>query len=129
MVSPAIYTTLVPQAATPVTILPSSPQASQPPNSTDGSQSHGEIGRWATFVSQVSEIVASNQGLLLVAASQFFFALMNLMVKKLNSLDPPVSALEVFVQTSRDNVKWIYESLFVTLVGGRSNGKCVGVLL
>ena len=36
-----------------------------------------------------------NAGLLLVAASQAFFALMNVAVKKLNSLDPPVPALEV----------------------------------
>lgn len=37
----------------------------------------------------------SNTGILLVAASQFFFALMNVAVKKLNSLDEPVSTLEV----------------------------------
>lgn len=36
-----------------------------------------------------------NAGLLLVAASQAFFASMNTAVKKLNNLDPPVSALEV----------------------------------
>ena len=39
----------------------------------------------------------SNAGLLLVASSQAFFAAMNTAVKKLNSLDPPVSALEVGV--------------------------------
>lgn len=37
----------------------------------------------------------NNTGILLVAASQFFFALMNVAVKKLNSLDEPVSTLEV----------------------------------
>ena len=40
----------------------------------------------------------SNAGLLLVASSQAFFAAMNTAVKKLNSLDPPVSALEVRVR-------------------------------
>jgi drug/metabolite transporter (DMT)-like permease len=64
------------------------------------------MGRWATFVSQVSETVASNQGLLLVAASQFFFALMNLMVKKLNSLDPPVPALELVAV--RMSITWTF---------------------
>jgi hypothetical protein len=36
-----------------------------------------------------------NVGLLLVAGSQAFFSLMNVAVKKLNSIDPPVSALQV----------------------------------
>ncbi|KAL5501012.1 hypothetical protein ACEPAH_9399 [Sanghuangporus vaninii] len=46
-----------------------------------------------------TELVRVNAGLLLVAASQAFFALMNVAVKKLNSLDPPVPALElVFVR-------------------------------
>ncbi|KAF9441674.1 hypothetical protein P691DRAFT_683172 [Macrolepiota fuliginosa MF-IS2] len=38
-----------------------------------------------------------NVGLLLVVGSQMFFSLMNLAVKKLNSIDPPVSALELIV--------------------------------
>ncbi|KAH8113036.1 DUF6-domain-containing protein [Phellopilus nigrolimitatus] len=37
----------------------------------------------------------TNVGLLLVAASQAFFALMNVAVKKLNTLDPPVPTLEL----------------------------------
>lgn len=37
----------------------------------------------------------NNTGILLVASSQFFFALMNVAVKKLNSLDEPMSTLEV----------------------------------
>ena len=41
------------------------------------------------------ELVKDNTGLLLVAASQFFFSLMNVAVKKLNSLDKPVPTLEV----------------------------------
>lgn len=40
-------------------------------------------------------LVQSNAGLLLVAAAQAFFALMNTAVKKLNSLEPPVPPLEV----------------------------------
>ena len=36
-----------------------------------------------------------NTGLLLVVASQVFFSLMNVAVKMLNSIDPPVTVLEV----------------------------------
>lgn len=39
--------------------------------------------------------VQNNAGLLLVAASQAFFSMMNVAVKKLNGLDPPVPAFEV----------------------------------
>lgn len=39
-----------------------------------------------------------NAGLLLVGSSQAFFALMNLFVKILNSLDPPMPALQVSYQ-------------------------------
>lgn len=45
---------------------------------------------------RVLSSVKNNAGLLLVSASQFFFSLMNLAVKKLSvSIDPPVPALEV----------------------------------
>jgi len=39
--------------------------------------------------------VARNVGMLLIIASQFFFACMNVSVKILNRLDPPVHALQV----------------------------------
>jgi hypothetical protein len=96
MVSRAVYT---PGTAAAVTILQSSSSStpSQPPNSTH--DSHEETGRRTAFVSQVLQIVANNKGLLLVAAAQLFFSVMNLMVKKLNSLDPPVPTLEVFYQS------------------------------
>ncbi|EIN06921.1 DUF6-domain-containing protein [Punctularia strigosozonata HHB-11173 SS5] len=60
--------------------------------------------RWRTFhpprrishcIDVVREFVEDNAGLLLVALSQLFFALMNVMVKKLNALDPPVPPLEL----------------------------------
>ncbi|TFK18110.1 hypothetical protein FA15DRAFT_628299 [Coprinopsis marcescibilis] len=41
--------------------------------------------------------VRGNTGLLLIAASQAFFSLMNVAVKTLNSIDPPVSALQLIV--------------------------------
>ena len=51
--------------------------------------------RWKAVSGRSIELVKDNTGLLLVAASQFFFSLMNVAVKKLNSLDKPVPTLEV----------------------------------
>jgi len=44
---------------------------------------------------RVREVAGRNTGLLLVAASQAFLSLMNVAVKKLNGIDPPVPTLEV----------------------------------
>jgi len=41
------------------------------------------------------EIVKKNTGLLLIAVAQSFFSSMNVAVKILNSLDPPVSTMQV----------------------------------
>ena len=41
------------------------------------------------------DIVKKNTGLLLIAVAQIFFSSMNVAVKKLNSLDPPVSTMQV----------------------------------
>lgn len=46
--------------------------------------------KWRAFV-------ANNLGLLLVAASELFFAFMHLAVKILNGIDPPVTSFEVCV--------------------------------
>ena len=69
---------------------------------------------WSAFDGKAREVIRKNTGMLLVAAAQVcvfalaklahrvtandrqgFFALMNVSVKKLNSLDPPVSAMEL----------------------------------
>jgi hypothetical protein len=55
-------------------------------------------GKWTRVYeafASLKSIYQRNVGLLLVTASQMFFSLMNVAVKKLNSIDPPVSALEV----------------------------------
>ena len=44
---------------------------------------------------RVREVLDSNTGLLLVAASQAFLSLVNVAVKKLDGIDPPVPTLEV----------------------------------
>ncbi|KIJ97898.1 hypothetical protein K443DRAFT_681172 [Laccaria amethystina LaAM-08-1] len=62
-------------------------------------QSHGGHLTAKTIITKVRGLVANNTGLLLVTGSQAFFALMNVAVKKLNGLDPPVPALElIFVR-------------------------------
>ena len=79
---------------------------------------------WRGFIAKTREVVNNNSGMLLVAASQVrrtwlsvaqclscdrrnlqgFFSLMNVAVKKLNSLDPPVSAMElIFVRMVRSS--------------------------
>jgi hypothetical protein len=55
------------------------------------SQDDGAIDRWP----HVPGFVAHNAGMLYIISSQFFFASMNMSVKMLNSLEPPVHAFEV----------------------------------
>ncbi|KAG1748146.1 integral membrane protein DUF6 [Suillus lakei] len=45
----------------------------------------------------VTGFIASNAGMLYIISSQFFFASMNLSVKMLSSLEPPVHAFEVII--------------------------------
>lgn len=51
--------------------------------------------RIRNWLASVNDVVQRNTGLLLVVASQVFFSLMNAAVKMLNSIDPPITALEV----------------------------------
>ncbi|KAH9051254.1 hypothetical protein EDB87DRAFT_1666781 [Lactarius vividus] len=52
-------------------------------------------GRWLAARLSMSAFIDNNAGLLLVAASQFFFTSMGISVKWLNSLDEPVPTLEL----------------------------------
>ncbi|KAH8105246.1 EamA-like transporter family-domain-containing protein [Cristinia sonorae] len=52
-------------------------------------------GRVRKVYRAAADTVANNVGMLLIAASQGFFSLMNVSVKKLNSIDPPVPAFEL----------------------------------
>jgi len=45
--------------------------------------------------SQVQDIIKENTGLLLIIGSQAFLSMVNVAVKKLNDIDPPVPTLEV----------------------------------
>ncbi|KAF9467671.1 EamA-like transporter family-domain-containing protein [Collybia nuda] len=51
--------------------------------------------RWCMILDKAKAKVKNNVGLLLVAGSQAFFSMMNVAVKKLNSIDPPVSTLQL----------------------------------
>ncbi|KAI9450016.1 integral membrane protein DUF6 [Lactarius psammicola] len=53
------------------------------------------FGRWFSAQLSASAFLDNNAGLLLVAASQFFFSAMGITVKWLNSLDKPVPTLEL----------------------------------
>ncbi|KAF8063350.1 hypothetical protein FPV67DRAFT_238487 [Lyophyllum atratum] len=70
--------------------------ASEPPTPEElVNDSAQQTGRWRAKYLVVGEVLKSNVGLLLVTASQAFFSLMNVFVKKLNSIDPPVSTFEL----------------------------------
>lgn len=64
-------------------------------------QGHLQETAWRKWTRGAREVGASNTGFLLIAAAQFFFALMNVWVKKLNTL-AAVPALEVCVGLCRD---------------------------
>jgi hypothetical protein len=86
----AIYTVLAQDAAD--FAAPSSPEIALPLTPTQAGQGQCTCPSNANKLRLAFE---NNKGLLLVAASQAFFALMNTAVKKLNSVDPPVPALEL----------------------------------
>ncbi|EAU89555.1 hypothetical protein CC1G_02444 [Coprinopsis cinerea okayama7 len=67
-----------------------------------------EVGTGRTrrgFWKATKALAEDNVGLLLIAAAQIFFSLMNVTVKALNSMDPPVSALELVAV--RMGVTWV----------------------
>ncbi|KAI0048180.1 DUF6-domain-containing protein, partial [Auriscalpium vulgare] len=53
--------------------------------------------KWRAMAAYARTVFDNNTGLLLVAASQFFFSLMNVSVKLLNGLDKPVPTLELVI--------------------------------
>ncbi|EKM74704.1 hypothetical protein AGABI1DRAFT_132961 [Agaricus bisporus var. burnettii JB137-S8] len=67
------------------------------PSSSPSSVRGGKWTRVHDVFASLKSVYQRNVGLLLVVASQMFFSLMNVAVKKLNGIDPPVSALELIV--------------------------------
>ncbi|EGN97441.1 hypothetical protein SERLA73DRAFT_184151 [Serpula lacrymans var. lacrymans S7.3] len=72
----------------------SAPTSLSPTPSDDG---FGIKERWRTMRSRLADFVDINAGMLLIIFAQLFFSFMNVAVKGLNSLDPPVPALELIV--------------------------------
>ncbi|KAF7986786.1 hypothetical protein HWV62_20398 [Athelia sp. TMB] len=66
---------------------------------------HGWGSRWRNLHTQFMRQVDANTGLLLVAASQFFFSLMNLVVKQVDTIEPAVPTLELIL--IRMGITWI----------------------
>ncbi|KAI0065193.1 DUF6-domain-containing protein [Artomyces pyxidatus] len=107
MAARSAYTALTPELATfppsgrsGVTFLPvpEDDERLSSPTSPDKLQSK-VAWRWRKAKSYFLDLIENNTGLLLVGASQFFFALMNVAVKLLNNLDSPVPTLElIFVR-------------------------------
>lgn len=61
----------------------------------DGSRGDERTSRWCSAVVKIGALVKDNAGLLLVMGSQMFLSMVNVAVKQLNSIDPPVPVLEV----------------------------------
>ncbi|KAI0694045.1 EamA-like transporter family-domain-containing protein [Cytidiella melzeri] len=62
-------------------------------------------GRLRATSYRIKQALNNNAGLLYIGSSQAFFSLMNVFVKKLNSLDPPVPPLELILV--RMAITWI----------------------
>ncbi|KAF8883041.1 hypothetical protein BD779DRAFT_1674756 [Infundibulicybe gibba] len=77
--------------------LDSSNSVDYPPTRT-GSPSPGVAAiirtKWKSTFSHVRDIIESNAGLLFVSASQGCLSLVNVAVKKLHTIDPPVSTMQ-----------------------------------
>ncbi|KAF8227145.1 hypothetical protein L208DRAFT_1405882 [Tricholoma matsutake] len=101
MLSRNAYAALTPDFAD-FSILPSARGPQSPTLRTGTSEDdeltedHGRY-RWHAALSTVRAAINDHAGFLLVTASQAFFSLMNFSVKVLNTIDPPVSALQIIV--------------------------------
>lgn len=51
--------------------------------------------KWTSTHSSLETIFEDNAGILLIMVAQLFFALVNVAVKTLNGIDPPVDTLQV----------------------------------
>jgi hypothetical protein len=92
------YTALTPDYADfsiPHTVGAPSDPAGRDPSGYEDDFEEERQSRWCAALGKAKATVKNNVGLLLVAASQAFFSMMNVAVKKLNSIDPPVETLQV----------------------------------
>ncbi|PPQ88433.1 hypothetical protein CVT25_011537 [Psilocybe cyanescens] len=66
-----------------------------PSSSPNPPRTHTRTGTGRPWHARTTALLKSNTGLLLVTGAQVFLSLMNVAVKKLNSVDPPVPTLEI----------------------------------
>ena len=96
-----------------------------PPSSSDAAPVSPYLQKWnglSRFTRRSREVVENNLGLLRVACAQLFFSLMNVGVKQLNSLDPPVPAVEVSGQLRESNGRDMASRSYRSSADLRANG-------
>ena len=96
-----------------------------PTISNDAAPMSPYLQKWngfSRFTRRSREVVENNIGLLLVACAQLFFSLMNVGVKQLNSLDPPVPAVEVSGQLRESNGRDMASRSYRSSADLRANG-------
>ncbi|KAF8881637.1 hypothetical protein BD779DRAFT_1627156 [Infundibulicybe gibba] len=73
--------------------------------------------KWGSIFSRTREIIESNTGLLLVAASQAFLSLINVAVKKLHFINPPVSTMQASSPFEKFGVTYICCLIYMLSTG------------
>ncbi|KAF8883039.1 EamA-like transporter family-domain-containing protein [Infundibulicybe gibba] len=71
--------------------------------------------KWRSTFPRTREIIESNTGLLLVVASQAFFSLVNMAVKRLHFIDPPVSTMQLIA--IRMSVTYVCSLIYMLSTG------------
>lgn len=79
------------------TVPPSRAEETLQDSSSYNDASQRKKTQWRRYTTQGLDLIHNNIGLLLVASSELFFSLMNLAVKELNTIEPPVPTLEVCI--------------------------------
>ncbi|KAE9398047.1 hypothetical protein BT96DRAFT_1020384 [Gymnopus androsaceus JB14] len=80
--------------------------------------SQSKTGRLASFWTQLLDLYHRNVGLLLIVASQAFLASVNVAVKKLNTIDPPVPTFElIFIRMA---ITYMFSIAYMTYTGVES---------
>ena len=111
-ITPDYATFPAPQSSIPSGLNPSSSRLQSEEHETSSLIAEEEGGipsRIHSWLAAAKDVVQRNTGLLLFIASQAVFTFMNLAVKILNTIDPPVTALEVclfsnFLNSSIDDI-------------------------
>ncbi|TCD70378.1 hypothetical protein EIP91_003730 [Steccherinum ochraceum] len=110
--TPTSTTFTVPSALQSPTFTPA--PLSSSPSSVDTSRTRRLRNRFKAFYDRTADTLRNNVGMLLIASSQMFFSLMNVSVKKLNSIDPPVPPMELI--WVRMTITWLCCVAYMTIM-------------